>query len=604
MTRGFQMYFQGQDAATVVGKEGYEAFLEETVDKLYPLRPERIFTLGTLHTGAGGKKAAETGLGLVPKPQGPLADAVDRLKREGLWESKNWLADHPLAEMKTRINELLEEEGAVNLQEAWELLMGPPYGLRPSRIGVMLFAFLLRDYIEGYYYDDGNRCEGLNANTLAALIERVIKGSKGADSYEIRRMLPAEERACALLREIFGLPGEEASYLRSALIALRNHLKKLGYPLWALRYTNSQPCPEALSLALEALQVLLAGDLEGGVPEREQVEALENWLVQAAQPLKSLASSKSCYVAGMRCFLEQRDPALMEMAARLGLGMDRLMEKLRALLQEDVAFWEEEKVQEQMVRVGEECRVTIALNELCSGSARELSQALHYLRQEWVGNFGRLPLWLLAEVTEGEVKKALDLLRELFEAKSFDLTKNLDRLSSWAARAETLLQGKELIRRSLSDQASALYRWVQKNLVVKLSLEDAAGLLEKLPDLREARHDEIRSHVHRHLAELERLQLICDLRRRYQEITGSPSPAQWSENTGFPAYLLVDKSLGHLLDLLDQPENKSENELREVQNVLEARKEVLDLFRDAEWVKRTFLERVVGDYAGLVDRFR
>ncbi|GEM_PF-1730091 len=622
-TGEFQMYFQGRDAAAVTGREGYERFLEEVVEELYRMRPEKIFRMETFYTGSVGKSAAEIGLGLVSKPQRPFSDAVEQLSKQGVWGNKDWPADHSLTQMKAVITEYLKQRGEINLRDAWQLLMSSPYGLMPSRIGVMLFAFLLRDFSEGNYYYDGNRCEGLNASTLAALIDSVVKNGRGADRYEIRQMLPAEERACRLLQELFGLKAEEARYLRPALIALRSRLKKLGYPLWALRYAGSEPCPEAVSSVLETLQVLLTADLEAGVPEREKVEILERQLARAESYLEDLVSQKSRYEAGMRCFVEREDPVLMKIAGRLGLDISRLVDKLRDLLQEDVAFWEEEKVKKQLEKLRNECRMTVALNELCGGSARELLPGLEYLRREWLNRFGKLPLWLMVEAVEGEIKEdpdslceqpesyqagrvkkdkeALDLLRELFEAKSFDPVKDFDRLSNWADRSGILAQDKEFIRQRLSNQAAVLCCWARERLGVGLSTEDAGKLLEKLPGLWESRREEVAGYIHQYQVELERQQLVAELRQRWQELTGSFSPAEWSRKAGLPAHFLVDKAMERLLDLMDRLEKKSESELREARQTLEQWGDVLGSFRSAGWVKKTFLERVAGDYAELVE---
>ncbi|WP_166485107.1 hypothetical protein [Candidatus Desulforudis audaxviator] len=237
VSHGFQMYFRGE-VDFVATKEGYEEYLEEAVEKLYPLRPERIFPRETLYTGSAGKQAAEIGLGLVQNPQAPFGEAVDKLRGDGLWDNKDWPQEHPLAGMRAELRNMLRNREEINLLKAWEMLMGVPYGLIPSRIGIMLFGFLLREYTEGYYYWDGNRCEGLNASTLASLIDNVVKQKRGAEDYAIRRMLPAEEEACRLLREIFDLSFEEARYLRTALVRLREHFRLLGYPLWSLSYAG------------------------------------------------------------------------------------------------------------------------------------------------------------------------------------------------------------------------------------------------------------------------------------------------------------------------------------------------------------------------------
>lgn len=604
--RGFRVFPPKGEATSVVGKEGCREFLEGVVARVYPLRPEIIFPTGTLYSGTWGRQGAEIGLGVASKLQNPFAEAVEKLKKQGIWDAKDWPEEHPLTHMRIELRRMLEEQGEIKLAGAWKKLMAPPYGLMPSRIGIMLFALLLREYTEGHYYWDGNRCESLNAATLAGLVESVTKGAKGAENYAIRKMLPVEEKVCELLREFFALPLERTRYLRTTLIELREFFRCMGYPLWALGYVGDSSWSETLFEDVNRLQQLMISNPDTSNWQQEQLERLKDRLIRLHPYLaKGVATRKASYAEGMRRFLEQEDPELWRLCKALELNLDRLMEKLRNLLQEEVAFWNKKKVSLQLRRLKEECQLTLALNELMGTSFKDLLEALNHLRREWVLSQGKLPLWLITEVAEKELREALELLTEFFETEGFSPLKDSDRLSSWAQRSPLLSSRKEEVRRALKEQEEAFLSWLQKSpLASEISTEEAGELLKRLseePQLHKAKRWELENLLRKHLKELERQRLAGELRWLWSEITGTATPSQWSEGAGIPIhFLLTERELQDALSAVEQPSEKGEGQLRAALETLKKHREDFARLRDTNWVKGTFMRKVASDYASLV----
>ncbi len=589
--RELRMFFNGEEIP-VAGRDGCEDYFNQVAEQVYKYGPEKISRLGPLYNVSAGKQAAEIGLGLVAKPANPFAQLIEQLQREGLWDETKWFLgrpEHPLSRMREGLVNLFAAGETLNLREAWEMLMGPPFGLMPSRIGITLFGFLLRDYVHGHYWSDGVNCHALSAERLAGLIDQVVKNVRGADRYVIRKVLPAEEEACKLLRELFELPEHDTQYLRSTFIALRNHLKKMGYPLWALRYFGG--VNETLSLALGRVQSLMtAVDVKTMELEKEQVEELSRLLGLAAPLLRGMVR-KGTFAAGMNRFLDQEEPRLLVLAKRLGLEMDSLMEKLGRLLQEDVAFWQEEKVRHRLGLLCAEYELTDGLNDLCGCSAQDLGQATRYLREQWVRGFGKLPLWLLAEAAGEETKEVLHFVRELAGG---GLPENLVR---WSGRTDLLRQQRDLIRQAVRNQRTALMHWVQQYLSVQISTEDAEEILARLPDLHKERREDVERVVRQYLTDLAKQRLVAEIGDVWKEVTGSDSPEIWSRQRGLPIqFVLRGLEWQRLLDIVQRPTVKTEDELRKGLQALNERREKLGALKDEHWVRSRFLELVAANY--------
>ena len=191
----------------------------------------------SLYTQSWGKAGAEIGLGVAQNIQQPYKSVVNELQALGFWEGKiSRHLDHPLSKMQSVVDEFFNTNVHVNLKQLWEALQQPPYGLMPSPIGILIFAFLLRKYANGYYYSDGNNSFPLNPNKLAELIEQVMKCFRFSENYTIRKMSIEGERFCHIARDVFRLTQEQAAYPEEARKNIRRIVSESGYPLWTLMY--------------------------------------------------------------------------------------------------------------------------------------------------------------------------------------------------------------------------------------------------------------------------------------------------------------------------------------------------------------------------------
>ncbi|ACA59319.1 hypothetical protein Daud_0801 [Candidatus Desulforudis audaxviator MP104C] len=350
------------------------------------------------------------------------------------------------------------------------------------------------------------------------------------------------------------------------------------------------------------MQKAMAEGSETGVWSQDRVEALKNDLATLASYVtRDIACHKAHYEKGMGCFFEQENPGLLEKARKLGLSMDRLMEKLRALLQEEVAFWKQAKAAQRLQQLHEECEVTLALNELMGYRAKELPAALDYLRNDWLRSYGKLPLWLIADTAREKSREPLSFLCELCQARDFDSARDYERLSNWAAHSLLLRHHKEAVREAVREQTRALQRWIQERLQVDVPIDDVRELIARLPELHAVQHHEVEDQVRKHLGELERQRLVAQLQQHWQELTGTRTPGDWSRQVGIPAHFIVEREVQQIMEVVERAHDKTESQLRVALTKLQNCADVIGSLKDAEWVKKRFIERVVRDYAVLIE---
>ena len=156
---GRQKIFFGSDTEEITDMVGYEGYLEYITKRIFPNGPESLSVLGTLYKRDGwGKKAAEVGLGIAQGVTAQFRNLSNLISdfehRDGFKKEPS----HSLSLMAKEFDDLFSQNGVLNLSSAWEKLLGPPYGLMPAHIGVVLMAFAVKKYAFGHYWSDGTNC--------------------------------------------------------------------------------------------------------------------------------------------------------------------------------------------------------------------------------------------------------------------------------------------------------------------------------------------------------------------------------------------------------------------------------------------------------------
>ncbi|QUL97787.1 MAG: hypothetical protein IMF26_06655 [Candidatus Fermentithermobacillus carboniphilus] len=576
------------------GCESVPGYLEDVVSQVYPYGPERLSKIATLYTSSWGKGGAEIGLRIARTIQRPYKDVVEELERKGLWEDGALTnAKHPLGEMKRVVDEFFKSQDHVNLHDLWKALQEPPYGLMPSPIGILLFSLLMRDYSQGYYYSDGVNSLPLNPNKLAELIQDVMKGNKSDSScYTVRRMSTEAEEFCKMAQEVFHLRPEEAAYPEEARKNMRKSLANAGFPVWCVKYSVEEirdpRVQKGLAPAVEALTNVLSYDLDE-LDDREMKRVFE-----AVQPVKSELSrllTRERMQQGMLSFLRTHTPQLSFLAGSLGLDVPRIMSRLRALLQEDVYLWREERVKDKLPEITAELNLTLALDELCGAQKDSLDDVRLHFQETWFRS--KLPLTCYKVGQPAEVAAAIDYLYQVVYQPSRELKVD---------SSEEIRRLSGTLRVLLRDGVRITQLLVAKYTGQSLEDSEAAQLYEMLPsNLSAAPEDEVKRAILCALEQLTKQKKIAELKKLWQSITSTDSPVAWSEAERVPIQLILEGQQYHeFFTRYSRLQSLPEREIEEMLQFLTEHAEELKVLHDKRYVLNKFIDVAAGEYAELV----
>lgn len=592
-TGRIRAFFQGRQEE-LNGCEVIADYLGEIVASVFCYGPEKLSKTSTLYDHSWGRAGAEIGLGVAQNIQQPYKNVVNELKAQGFWDSTTVdRPGHPLSEMQRVVNDFFASQDHVSLKQVWEALQQPPYGLMPSPIGILLFAFLMRNYAQGYYYSDGTNSLPLNPNKLAELVEQVMKGFRLADNYTIRKMSPQGESFCQMARDVFHLTQEQAAYPEEARKNIRQRVIEIGYPLWAFVYyiqgTAAAWMREDLAYAVEKLSEILAYNIIEELGDRDM-----EVVVDAVKPVRRELSrlfSRDRAQEGMKKFLAINAPELTPLMAALNLNVPQVMNRLRSFMEEDVYLWSEERVKEKLPEVVRNLDLVDALNKLCGVEKQDLSEVRNYFCASWFK--GKLPLLCYKEEQPPEIASLIDYLYELLYHRPVQSIKE--------NRANDIRRLSNQLVSLLNDGPAVAGALVRKYTGQSLSPQEATELYAALPDLSRGLEDDVRPAIMQALVQQARQKKIAQLQKRWRELTRSDSPERWSEERGTPIQWVLEGADHHEFLVRYRDISKlPEKEIDAMMDYLNKNAAELARLQNQQYVLDRFVQAAAGDYADLV----
>lgn len=585
-------FFGGKEEQIATGT--LVSYLQDIVESVYHFGPEKISATATLFTSPYGKTGAEIGLEIARTIQRPYKDLVEQLDRAGLWKGSGLTGGgpHPLSKMKEAVDAFFAGQEQVNLKELWQVLQEPPYGLMPSPMGIVLFARLLRDYAQGYYYSDGTNSWALNPHKLAELVEQVVKGHKNSDNYVIKRMSNEGEQFCVMIREAFGLTSEETSYPEEVRKNMRRAVQNLGYPLWALNYYAQKYLRNFVRDIRQITKVF--SDLLSFNHDREELsDSMMKSVLDTVKPLRPnlrMLLEKKKMQEGMELFLSAWAPELRSLMSSLQLDVPGVVVKLRNLLNEEIYLWEEERVKEKLPELVSELDVTDALNRLCGVFKQDFNEVREYFRRHWFKS--KFPFAFYKEGQSAEMADLINFLYQLMYQPSCRLDQNrANDIRQWSNELSEVLGGHTALTTVLA----------KRYLGVDLNEEEAAHIYGELPDLSKASLEEVKRAIRDAVAKQARRKKLTELREYWRLITDSSSPEEWSKKKRIPIqWVLREKEYHEFLEKYMNAARLTEKELDDLISFLANKQQSLAVLKDDGYVVERFICEASGDYAQLI----
>ena len=277
-----------------------------------------------------------------------LQDAVDdnlNFKEEAK------LGNHPLYQVarfvKSKIDHA-DKQNEFNLADKFRELTLPPFGLFPSHAGYGMVAFALRPYVDKMFDTTG---KPINAQRMLELIHEMFKiwesGSSNSHKVNVKFETKEEGAIAKALINIFQLKKlkgySDVTSLTDTRWALRlGFCGEIGYPLWALKYSNAMECHPGMEKLCKLIDNVVKIYSEVGIKNPSLLAETDSLLTEYKFELTSLIQ-KEYFVDGFLRFLKTTEKVDLQEEQ-----YDDALLYIKQHLEDGVGLWEENAVRDQL----------------------------------------------------------------------------------------------------------------------------------------------------------------------------------------------------------------------------------------------------------------
>lgn len=251
--------------------------------------------------------------------------------------------DHPVVKLYKEVeNKIKEKEGqSFNLVDILSFIFEPPFGIFPSMVGSALLAFLLRPFVDRLYEErTGIRIDKIKMKDKVVSIIKYINGEeKERDKLYVRLGTVEEKELGEILKELFDLEANKS--LNQARWGVRNWIKTKGkYPIWSLKKLEEVKDQEMVNNIVKAISYLISS------PDSElKQDAIQkiNLLFKKYKTDLKLFLKTEKLEKGFKKWVEEKLGGQI-----LEEEMEDLMTYLQENIQEEIGFWDENKVESKL----------------------------------------------------------------------------------------------------------------------------------------------------------------------------------------------------------------------------------------------------------------
>lgn len=277
-----------------------------------------------------------------------LQDAVDDNLN---FKDEAKLGNHPLYQVarfvKSKIDHA-DKQNEFNLADKFRELTLPPFGLFPSHAGYGMVAFALRPYVDKMFDTTG---KPINAQRMLELIHEMFKiwesGSSNSHKVNVKFETKEEGAIAKALINIFQLKKlkgySDVTSLTDTRWALRlGFCGEIGYPLWALKYSNAMECHPGKEKLCKLIDNVVKIYSEVGIKNPSLLAETDSMLTEYKFELTSLIQ-KEYFIDGFLRFLKTT-----EMVDLQEEQYDDALLYIKQHLEDGVGLWEENAVRDQL----------------------------------------------------------------------------------------------------------------------------------------------------------------------------------------------------------------------------------------------------------------
>ena len=534
---------------------------------------------------------------------------------EGAWGVEHYWEDStkkslPIVKIKLAVEKLVQEgfsgkTGRVGVYSIFKELQEKPFGFIANNLTAFVLGFVLKEYAnENYFWTNGSTTEAMTVEKMKTMIANALKQElTPSNRFHEEFIVTMSENQRAFLKcsaKVFRIDSTRCDSVERARDQIRLAMKSLKFPIWCVKYTLSS---EKLSTPVETIKETIddfcgvANSANSGVGSESELAsrigkaALGN--PKLVEDLVRLITSDNCQ-KGMLAYIGQfQGGRLKELADELddsGAYLDEVKKKFNA---DDANWvWNPETADAKIADVILDYEIILESNKTLPKCV-----TLDDVVRRWNEKTNNIRLSFDA------MKKAVGDLAGLLEILYFMKANSSLPEQKKKAFYNLLLTQRESFDQFYGNQA-AVFKNVAGSLLGDLDDADINELFKTFSSGQFTKESqEYFTYVDSQISEYQKGQLKTKLRDLWHEKTGTQSPKDWSERYETPILCMFgDKERFDAKRVFETVSSSSPME-QDAQFALHYLKGATFYSRlaDSEERDRCFLERIVGDYAVLLD---
>jgi hypothetical protein len=531
-------------------------------------------------------------LGIAESTKGVITKAIETLL-QGAWKvPKYWTVSPqlPISQLKVKVDELIKTalegtEGRIAISDIFNSLMNE--GFTPCNLYSYLTGFLLRDYIDGYQYSDGNSGDKLMEDKLAELITEYVTHLNVPSRYSnkyITKMSKEQGAFINLMANVFHLPSMPIDKLARGV---RGKLKELGLPLWCF---NKSALSE-LSGFIDNLSAMASTNNESDhlVKIASTIGAMSLNLPTASNELSSLLTVENINNAIMGFLVTFENGELLAISKEI--NVESVLSDVRKQLGsgEGLWLWDQETGEEELHKLLIDYKIVRESNLISNAKSTSLKECI---------------------ATWQEKAKSLRIPYEALSPAVPDLKTFLKNLHEIAITGTLAYDKRNQFLTELTDRANAIKDLFSDKIIIFKNIYSF-----HLGSLTEAEVDKIYSSLsinsfssdklefERHVSDASKKAKADNekhaLQALWEEKTSSKNPREWSAKTRTPLISLFPSDLRddakRAFDAINR-NNSEDSEVKFSMEFIARNNEIIESLRDQDKIDDAFLNDIIGRF--------
>lgn len=296
-----------------------------------------------------------------------------------------------VAALATLVKNEMESGHKVNLSDLWLKLQQPPFGYYDTIACGVLLGYVFSCYKNSKYTwtDSAQSPHVLAEATIGKLVTNMCKGRMSTDYLSAGSI--TWQNFSEYLEKIFNLSVAQLAEQTTGYHNTREAITKSGAPFWALKYLPNDAWPNGDMQStgmkvIDNIQIFITqdGDIEGAM---SNVLQLLQGRGKVRVVLGKAFQDKNTMAAAFRSFLFGISPELKEIATKLSIQPEELIDKIHSVMQGAIYTWTEDQVAEKLTDVAREYKYLEAIGTVqgtvyhsLDAAQKDLSNLFKFLR--------------------------------------------------------------------------------------------------------------------------------------------------------------------------------------------------------------------------------